>query len=180
MRGCCPPERQGEQLKGVKRKTRVSTVDCRVFASQRLPRVGQAVASIAVCVSRRLSAAPVEGRASKGVTVSSNRSVAICGVAARRGKSLRSTPIEQSVSSAPGCGSLRGPGARGRRIGRGGAAPLDRRQGLGRRPSAAGLGRRPPVGRSASFGGLCGFNNRAPNTSFQRTSGLACGQPCRR
>ena len=122
LRGCCSPEKQSEQLKGAKRKTHAAIVECRVFASQRLPHVGQAVASIAVRVSRRLSAAPVDDRASKVVTVSPNRSVAIRGISARGGKSLRSTSIEQFVTSAPGCGSLWGPGARGRRIGRGGAA----------------------------------------------------------
>jgi hypothetical protein len=93
-----------------------------VPASQRLHRVGQAVASNAVRSSQRLSAAPVDGPASKGVTVSPNRSVAIRGISARGGKSLRSSPIEQSVTSVPGCGSLWGRGARGRRIVRGGAA----------------------------------------------------------
>ncbi len=122
LRGSCSPERQGEQLRDSRRKTRITTADGSVFASQRRPRIGQAVASNAVRVSGRLSAAPVGGPASKSVTVSPNRSVVVCGVSARRGKSLRSTPIEQSVTSAPGCGSLWGPGARGRRNERRGAA----------------------------------------------------------
>ncbi len=179
MRRCCSPEKQSEQLKSSRRKTRVPVVDCRVFASQRQHRVGVVVASSAASESRRLSAAPVDGPAPKAVIAPSDKSRAAVRSRFAEGV-LRSNWNPCSVASVWCACSLWCPGAKGRRIGRGGAAPLDQRRTLGRRPSAAGLGRRPPVGRSASFGGLCGFNNRAPNTSFQRTSGLACGQPCRR
>jgi hypothetical protein len=69
-----PPRDKGEQLKGSRRQTRVTTVACRVFASQRLHRASQAVASMHVRVSGRLLAAPVGVAASKGVRNSSVRS----------------------------------------------------------------------------------------------------------